>query len=68
MDGDFGEGTESDGGWNVSLDPRLRELSSDELVAIIERQANAIRILKHKAQERAALLDALERERRSRGE
>lgn len=54
----------SDDDSHVRIDPRLADLPRDELLAVVKRQAEAIRILQHKARERAAAVDALERELR----
>lgn len=53
-------------GWRVTLSPQLRELPRDELLEVIESQANAIRLLKNKARQRDALLVDLERQLRLR--
>jgi hypothetical protein len=53
-------------GWRVTLSPELRALPRDELLEIIERQANVIRLLKNKAKQRDALVTDLESQARLR--
>jgi hypothetical protein len=45
VEDDFGHEWINDEDWRVAIDPRLRELPRDDLLEIIERQANAIRVL-----------------------
>jgi hypothetical protein len=58
---DLGHPAISNEGWRVSIDPQLGSLTQPELLEIIERQANAIRILQNKASQRESLLDDLRR-------
>jgi hypothetical protein len=59
---DLGHGSIHSDGWRISIDPSLRELPPEELVQIIEWQANQLRILKNKARQRAEQTDELERQ------
>jgi hypothetical protein len=61
---DLGHDMISDSDSHVRIDPRLADLPHEELLAVVKRQAEAIRILQHKARERAAVVEALERKLR----
>jgi hypothetical protein len=59
---DLGHPAISTDGWHVSIGPEVESLTKDELLAIILRQANALRILQNQASQRASLLEDLRRQ------